>query len=451
MNATELAQFRSQPLTTSTFNIVSGIIHCIYLLWHFGTLWLWYKNVMFKKKITGNYEGTSKGARLIIVMTLSTCIHEFGYLGFIGAGFSRAGGVIGVDEYSSKQIGYLNSDSNFWCKLSSLLLYFGLSNMVMWIWILMRHVYKLATTVRGKSVKNSLNSHHTFVEQIRANPRFVIAIFLPILNVILQIVLSDQGPMGSYCGVRCNEIGMDKTFTSPNRCWLRLACFYWLCLLFGPLIIADAFRLIMHIRSVHKMSEKRGLDQKKLHELRKKKKNNASTKMRDRLTRFAFGCGFAMIAASLSRIAPSLNPDPLKEGTVALTEYTGLILSPFIIMTFSIGLWSDFFGCSAEVKEQNAEYVRRNSFRGSSMDKQNSDLGAKAKKSMLLSPVKELKIKSSSTSKYVVGKGEEEKDGPRDSDLGASSVGVNSEASTQQLASSPSANSPYVTERPPAP
>ena len=82
---------------------------------------------------------------------------------------------------------------------------------------------------------------------------------------------------------------------------------------------------------------------------------------------------------------------------------------PFCL-TFSIGLWSDFFGCSAEVKEQNAEYVRRNSFRGSSMDKQNSDLGAKAKKSMLLSPVKELKIKSSSTSKYVVGKGEEEKE-----------------------------------------
>ena len=235
MNATELAQYRSQPLTTSTFNIITGIIHCIYLLWHLGTLWLWYKNVMFKKKITGNYAGTSKGARLIIVMTFSTCIHEFGYLGFIGAGFSRAGGVIGVDEYSSNQIGYLNSDSNFWCKLSSLLLYFGLSNMVMWIWVLMRHVYKLATTVSGKSVKNSLNSHLTFVEQIRANPRFVIATFMPILNVILQIVLSDQGPMGSYCGVRCDEIGMDKTFTSPNRCWLRLVCFYWLCLLFGPL------------------------------------------------------------------------------------------------------------------------------------------------------------------------------------------------------------------------
>jgi hypothetical protein len=205
------------------------------------------------------------------------------------------------------------------------------------------------------------------------------------------------------------------------------------------------------------MSEKRGLDEKKLKKFRNSKKNQASTQMRDRLTRFSICVSFAMFVASILRIRTSLNPDPNIEGMNGLTEYAGLIITPFVIMTFSVGLWSDFFGCSAAVKEQNVEYARRNSYRGGSSSGRASDLDANnggrdsnLSASGRKSDLGTKKQSSSSGSKYgcVVEKNAK----ARDSNLGATSQeGANSSMSTITLVSSPSASSPYVTERPEVP
>ena len=84
--------------------------------------------------------------------------------------------------------------------------------------------------------------------------------------------------------------------------------------------------------------------------------------MRDRLTRFSVIISIAMFGASILRIGSSMNPDPLKEGTNGMTEYFGLVISPFMILTFSIGLWSHALGCSDTVKKSNEKFVRRNSY-----------------------------------------------------------------------------------------
>ena len=258
-NATLLHQYRSKIYPAPMITRLIGVIHIFLLLWVIGTLVLWYKHVQFKKQITGNYKGVTRGARLIIYLTFVVGCSELGYLSFFPSGFTRQGGVVGNDAYTSDQFGYMNSSSTLWCKVSSLLLFWSLSSMLMTTWLLMHHVYRLAVSTRGSTGgHNSLLHGDGCVSFISENPRYVIAFALPLLNIVLQGAMSTQGPIGSYCFVRCAEIGIDTIFTSPGRCWLRLVAIYWLCFIFGPLIIWDAARLVLHIRAVHKMSEKTG-------------------------------------------------------------------------------------------------------------------------------------------------------------------------------------------------
>ena len=361
MNATGL--LRSTPLETPVFNTISGIVHLLWLLLDAGTMILWWQQVRFKRSIAGNYKGVSKGAKLIMWVTFCTTISEFGYLGLIGNfSFSRSNGVVGDPQYTSDQFGYLNSEPTFWCNLTSYMLYWGLSSMILATWLLMHHVYVLAVST-GKKSSSSLDHDHNICSYLLHHPTQVVAFGLPVVMVVIQGTLSQQGPMGSYCGIRCNELGIDEKYTSKDTCYVRLIAFYWLCLTFGPAVLWDAFRLVRHIRSVQNMSKKNTqIDQAKLQELRDKNKNKGSTLMRDRLTRFSVIISIAMFGASILRIGSSMNPDPLKEGTNGMTEYFGLVVSPFMILTFSVGLWSHALGCSDAVKKSNEKFVRRNSY-----------------------------------------------------------------------------------------
>ena len=428
LNATDLETFRSTTLDTPIFNLVSGSLHILWFCLDVGTLLLWYRNVRFKKSVTGNYKGVTRGARLIIWSTFCTTVSELGYLGFIGGGFERSGGVVGNDTYETNQIGYLSGHSTTWCSFSSYCLYWGLGSMLTTTWLLMRHVYKLAITTGRASAHTSLHDN-SWCGQLRQNPSYLVAIGLPVVMVVLQGTLSQQGPMGAYCGIRCVEYGMDTAFTSHNRCWVRLVAFYWLCLTFGPVVLFDAFRLVQHIRSVHKLSERSGADQDKMKELRKSKKNKSSSQMRDRLTRFAVLISIAMFGASIMRISSSMNPDAMKEGKNGLTEYFGLVISPFMVMTFSIGLWSDFFGCSTDVQTSNASFVRRNS--GLTNSASGSGRNSGLRKSDLSSAGLPLVQPNSSGSAYVVQKQVSDPLAARDSSLGA-----NSSMSTEHIITS---------------
>jgi hypothetical protein len=380
MNITELREYRLNKVDTPSFNMISGIVHIIWFLLDSGTLLLWIRNARFKKKITGNYKGVSKGARLIMWITFCTSISELGYFGLLPSFFSRAGGVVGNDEYDIDQFGYLNSDSTIWCSLTSYFLYWGLSSMITATWLLMRHVYLLAIKT-GQKGQSSLD-HDSCIMSILHNPSYVIAVGIPIIGVLLQGTMSQQGPMGAYCGIRCHEYGIDEVYTSKDRCYVRLIAFYWLCLTFGPVVLFDAYRLLRHIHKVHQMSIKKGIDQGKLKEMRERNKNKGSRLMRRRLTRFAVVISIAMFGASILRIGSSMNPDPMKEGTNGMTEYFGLVISPFMVGTFSIGLWLDFFGLSATVSKTNEKFARRNSFKSTtshaSSNGRNSNLGRKS-------------------------------------------------------------------------
>ena len=98
------------------------------------------------------------------------------------------------------------------------------------------------------------------------------------------------------------------------------------------------------------------VDQKKLKEMRKSKKKSASAKMRDRLVWFSTIVSLAMFGAAIVRIRSSLTPDPLKEGTNGIAEYISIVITPFMILTFSQSLWMQCFGCSKEVEQNQGMY-----------------------------------------------------------------------------------------------
>jgi hypothetical protein len=431
MNATELKAYRIKDLETPILNIVLGVVHIVWLIAILGTLVLWWRNAQFKKKISGNYKGVTHGARLIICMTIVCGISELGYQSFLFSGWSRAGGVVGNSQYEPNQFGYINSYPTGWCTLTSLCLYWGLSALLMISWLIMRHARQLATTKGAVKTGggNSLTHGNGLGHFLQTKPHYIMAGMLPCINTVLQGSLSTQGPMGSYCGVRCEEVGIDEMYTSPGRCWLRIVSFYWLCLTFGVLVLSDALRLVLHIRSVHAMSAKSGVDQNKLTDIRKSKKNSASTKMRDRIIFFSIVVGLGMFVASVRRISSSITPVPETEGVNGITEYVGAVIAPFMIWTFSASLWFDALGCSKEVTEKNQQYARRNSYNNGSASSRSSSMRG----SGLGNNGKKQTEDTNSTSKYIVKPPPGTVDTMRESDLAA-----DSSASTVQLMTSPS-------------
>ena len=166
--------------------------------------------------------------------------------------------------------------------------------------------------------------------------------------------------MGSYCGIRCREKHIDAQYTSEGCCWVRLPAFYIVCMVVGLMCMYYCIRLVMHIRAVHRMSN-RG-NRQAVQAARNSAKSKESARLRDRLIVVAFFLGACTTGAGVVRIRSAIDPQEDQEGKVGLTEFFPLIITPMVIFTFSMQLWSDACGCSESVANANAKFLRRHSY-----------------------------------------------------------------------------------------
>ncbi len=366
-NATLAA--RAAAVDNPAFNVVSGVVHVLYLLLVGATTLLWARHLRFRYRITKSCRQISDGQWFVFLCTLMATLHEVSYLAFAPGGFARAGGVVGAPGYTPAQFGYLNSGPTPLCAVSAVLLYFSLSSMMITLCFLTRNAYRLASRVgpshRGGRANSLLDVGGPWWRRLalacRRNPLYVVGGGVPPLASALQVALADQGPMGSYCGIRCKERHVDARFTSEGRCWVRLPAFYLVCMVVGLLCMYYCVRLVLHIRAVHRMSAKAG-NRQAVQAARNSAKGKESARLRDRLIVMAFFLGACTAGAGVARIRSSLDPQEDTEGTVGLTEFFPLIITPMVIFTFSTQLWADACGCSARVARANAKFVRRHSY-----------------------------------------------------------------------------------------